>query len=357
MDKEIIFVMNCLTSGGIERVASEIIDNISSRVSKITIVRLRPDLYHGSYELSADNIEWIDYYPISKNRLIWHLGHIWYIWKLMGHRKNATVIAMNNPQIRIVGIASLLFRKNRIIFSERNDPNRVPHAAWSRRLRDILFLLPDACVFQTEEAKNHFSKRIQDKGVIIPNPINPRLPERFLDEHKKTIVAVGRLHPQKNFPMLFKAFKQLSGDYPEFVLEIYGEGPERKKLQKIIDTYSLSDKISLKGFVNNIFDRVRECYMYVSSSDYEGISNSMLEAMGMGLPVVCTDCPAGGARMAIQNGENGLLVPVGDSKAMYEAMRSLIDDPTLAKRLAENAYRIRERYSIDIIGQQWLDLM
>ena len=84
---------------------------------------------------------------------------------------------------------------------------------------------------------------------------------------------------------------------------------------------------------SNILEKVAPCYMYVSSSDFEGISNSMLEALGMGLPTVVTDCPVGGARMVINSGENGILVPVGDTKAMYEAMRSILKDPALAAQL------------------------
>ena len=97
--------------------------------------------------------------------------------------------------------------------------------------------------------------------------------------------------------------------------------------------------------------------MYVSSSDFEGISNSMLEALGMGLPTVVTDCPVGGARMVINSGENGILVPVGDTKAMYEAMRSILKDPALAAKLSQEAIKVRDKFQLCKIAKRWLDVL
>ena len=97
--------------------------------------------------------------------------------------------------------------------------------------------------------------------------------------------------------------------------------------------------------------------MFVSSSDFEGMSNSMLEAMAIGLPVVCTDCPAGGARAIIQDHENGLLVPIKDANRLYLAMKEIIEKPELAEKLSTNAVRIRETQSEMAIMRQWQALI
>ena len=97
--------------------------------------------------------------------------------------------------------------------------------------------------------------------------------------------------------------------------------------------------------------------MFVSSSDYEGMSNSMLEAMAMGLPCVCTDCPAGGARAVIKDGENGLLTPVGDSHALYLAMKKIAENPGLANKLSQNSVKIRNKQSVDKIIKKWMELI
>ena len=87
------------------------------------------------------------------------------------------------------------------------------------------------------------------------------------------------------------------------------------------------------------------------------MSNSMLEAMAMGMPCVCTDCPAGGARAVITDHVNGILTPVGDAEALYQAMKELIDNPELANRLGENAVKVREEQSTEKIIKKWMELI
>ena len=83
----------------------------------------------------------------------------------------------------------------------------------------------------------------------------------------------------------------------------------------------------------------------------------MLEAMAMGLPCVCTDCPAGGARAVIRDGENGMLTPVGDSHALYLAMKKVIENPDLAGMLSANAVKIRKTQSAEKITEEWMELI
>ena len=113
----------------------------------------------------------------------------------------------------------------------------------------------------------------------------------------------------------------------------------------------------MPGFSSDIHEKMRDAAMFVSSSDYEGISNSMLEALAMGVPTVVTDCPVGGARLMIQDGVNGVLVPVGDADAMYQGMKKVIEDADFAERIAVEAYKVRERYPIEKVSEMWIDLM
>ena len=83
----------------------------------------------------------------------------------------------------------------------------------------------------------------------------------------------------------------------------------------------------------------------------------MLEALGMGLPAVVTDCPVGGARMVIASGENGILVPVGDTQAMYEAMRIVLKDPALAAKLSREAIKVRDKFPLCKIAKRWLEVL
>ena len=95
--------------------------------------------------------------------------------------------------------------------------------------------------------------------------------------------------------------------------------------------------------------------MYVLSSDYEGISNSLLEAMSLGIPSISTDCPIGGSSLCIRSGDNGLLVPVGDRMALAEAMEKLAGNAKLAKQMGQRGAELRERWSEKNIGRQWME--
>lgn len=250
-----------------------------------------------------------------------------------------------------------LFVKNRVLISERNDPTKNPTSAIRRRLRNICFRLVDVCVFQTEDAMKYFAKSIQKKGVVIPNPINEQIPVFDIKERENYIIAVGRLNPQKNFHMLLDAFALFHKDYPQYVLDIYGDGVLLDELTAYTERLGVKASVNFKGFSSDIYPLMAKAAMYVSSSDYEGISNSMLEALAIGVPTVCTDCPVGGARQMIEDGVNGLLTPVGDAQAFYQAMCRIAGDREFADRIAKNAQDIRKKYPIEVIADKWIQAM
>ena len=145
--------------------------------------------------------------------------------------------------------------------------------------------------------------------------------------------------------------------FPEYTLCIYGEGTERQHLEEKIKLLGLENKVLLPGHSHNIYEEIRKAALFVSSSDYEGISNSMLEAMALGVPTICTDCPAGGARETIRNGENGLLVPVGDRQALAAAIGQVLSDDILAQSLSNESRKLREQLSAATVAQKWLEVI
>lgn len=161
---------------------------------------------------------------------------------------------------------------------------------------------------------------------------------------------------QKNLPMLIEAFEIVQTKHPEMRLVIYGEGPKRRLLEKMIEEKGLSQVVSMPGFAENLHERILKSAAYVSTSDFEGISNAILGvmALGLGLPTVVSDCPVGGARMAVQNGVNGLLIPVGDAYACAAAINRLIEQPELACLLRREAVKVRQRLDLMRISGQWL---
>lgn len=248
--------------------------------------------------------------------------------------------------IYLEGTSLLLNNKVKKIYTLRNDPNSFYNSGLPKILRDLVYRNADAVVFQTPDAKSYFGDKVQSHGMIIPNPIKENLPLWNRTEHNKEILAVGRLSPQKNFPMLINAFAEFSKFYPEYQLTICGEGQLKDDLVRLATKLGVVDKINLPGFTSNVHERMTKAEIYVSTSDYEGISNSMLEALAIGIPTICTDCPVGGARMFIKNDSNGYLVGVGDVIALTECL----------KRLAESNEKQIEFYSKSIEIRQELDV-
>ena len=137
----------------------------------------------------------------------------------------------------------------------------------------------------------------------------------------------------------------------------YRDGVFAEELQLYIDNHKLRERVSLKGFSNNIYAVMNRAALYVSSSDFEGMSNTMLEAMAMGVPTIATDCPIGGAKAVIQDGKNGILVPVGDVKHMAAAIEKLLSNPEECKELSTEAKKVRVNMSIQKVCDDWIKLL
>ena len=191
----------------------------------------------------------------------------------------------------------------------------------------------------------------------------PGLPHPYSGERKKVIVNFCRMTPQKNLSVLLEAFQKFHNEYPEYILKIFGntqekaEAEEKNKLVGRISDLKLADCAFILPPVPDVHEKIIDSAMFVSSSDYEGLSNTMLEAMAIGLPCVCTDCLGGGTREVMVDHENGLIVPMKDPESMYRAMKEYVENQELAEKCSMNAARIRDRLSVEKITQQWLDVI
>ena len=177
-----------------------------------------------------------------------------------------------------------------------------------------------ALILQSEDQKAFFSKDVQQKSVVIPNPINSRYienPKTKYDATSHKIVAAGRLSKQKNYKMMIDAVKLVAEEHTDATLCIYGVGPLEEQIRAYIREQGLEDRVKLMGRSNELYRVYQEADLYLMSSDYEGMPNALAEAMASGLPCISTDCKTG-PRDLVDDGENGYLVPCGDSKALAE---------------------------------------
>ena len=348
MKKEICFFLPELSAGGAERVVCNLANYYVSRGYKVYILLIQNRIC----EYSLDKNVEIIVLPNNKSRFFKIFTRIKFVRRFLKTHKNCVLVSFLFRALMYAWI-STRFIKNKWIVSERNDPNQTPLKPFHRFLRTTAFNFAEVCVFQTEDAKNCFHKKARKRGVVIPNPIYP-IEQKRISNQSKIIVNACRLVPQKNLRLLIDAFVIISKEFPEYKLKIYGEGPEKQILNKYISDNKLSQSVTLEGFCSNINEVFREAELFVSSSNYEGISNTMIEAMEIGVPVICTDCPIGGAKMMIDNRVNGILVPVGNKQSMIDAIRELILNKDFAEKLARNAIKRCEKFRLENIAEKWL---
>ena len=165
---------------------------------------------------------------------------------------------------------------------------------------------------------------------------------------------MGRLEPQKNRRLLIEAFSDVYKKYPEYTLDIYGEGSQENELKQLILELGLNNSVVLHGNVNDVHRQIADAEMFVLSSDYEGLSNALLEAMMMGLPCITTDCA--GAAEAVENGVDGIIIPIRDRNKMTEAMEKLISDASLRKQFSEKAVEHSKQFQVGNVIAQWEQL-
>ena len=398
MNKKVLMVMPVLKGGGAERVASiltnefnkngytceflltscnkdEVISRDLNENIPVTILQdffeesvadlfyklLRPvtSLLCKPFEKTKKSV------PVAFSYLSFvanHYKEIKALKKVLKENDDATVVAFLQPAIPMVLLAGRK-TKNKIIVSERGDPKRLMKHRYGYYFIKKYYQRVDKIVFQTEDAKNTYPENIAAKGTVIFNPIKENLPERYTGERNKNITTFCRISYQKNLPVLVKAFSEVHKDFEDYRLCIIGNTQNADDEKALRETEDLIEKLNLNDFVDfepfslNVHEKIIEDAVYVNSSDYEGMSNAMLEAMAIGMPVVCTDCPIGGASAVIKDGENGLLVPVGDVESLAEAIKSVISDKELSAKLSENAVKIKDELSLINIARKWMELL
>lgn len=279
------------------------------------------------------------------------LKFFWYKWTLIRFCKKL------KKEKKIDVSVSLLIQPNllnvfsragdRVITSERANPKMyMADKFWLTRLA---YSKSDHVVFQSSKVQGFYDEKIRKKSSIIMNPVSVSCLAD--DVRNKRIISMGRLSEQKNHAMLIRSFAAFYKNHPDYTLTIYGEGDLRDSLQKLISELNLQDAAFLPGNSNNVHEQIRDAEIFVLSSNFEGLSNALLECMTMGISCISTRCE--GSTDVIRDGENGLLIDIGDEDALTKSLNRLADDPEFRKNLEKQAMKDSVAFDKNIVIEQW----
>lgn len=349
--KKVMFYINTIRHGGAERVMVNLAEEFSKKYEVVFVTTLR---FEDEYILS-NNVKRhiLEMEKDTSGFIKKNFNRIKKLREVCKEEKPDVLVSfMAEPNIRAIIATMGLKTKN--IISVRNDPEREYNNCVFKFLAKTLFKFSDGCVFQTEMAKEWFPKKIQRKSQIIMNQVDYKFFDLYeAGDNVSNIVAIGRLTEQKNHKMLIEAFSKIANKHPKINLVIYGIGPLEAELKRYIQDKGIQNRVFLPGITSNVPQVLAKCKLFVLSSDYEGMPNTLLEAMAMGCPVISTDCPCGGPRMIIDAGVNGLLVPVGDKDAMADGIDRLLSDTVMAQEFGQNASKTAVAYYPETIQKEW----
>lgn len=350
----IVFVTISMSGGGTERVIANLANYYVNNNHKTSIFMIGGD----TVAYSLDERIQIEYLsgPTSGS-IKGRIKRISYLREAINEIDNPIVIAMGTVASMFTSVATIGVNC-RLIFSERNDPNRLNHRpikSLEKKIRNVLYLRANKIVFQTDMAKDCFPQYLKRKSEIIMNPLSEDIPqynETVLK--KKRIVYAGRLTEQKNPLILVDAFIRLCQVDSDYTLLIFGDGKLRSEIVSRINDNHVANRVYVCGYSSDLYKAMLESEVFVSCSNWEGISNSLIEAAALGMKIIATDCPMGGSRMIVNMISCGMLVGVNSTDELFEALRNAIGNSCNISDA--EVYEFREKVDIKCIAEKWIKI-
>lgn len=368
--KKVFFIIPTLGGGGAERVMLTILRSLNRD-------KLKPILI-----LFEKKGEYLDALPPDIDiKVIGTRKGIFRLWGLVSFgviKKLSKLIKDENPDVLVsfmwftnaVAIIAKKISKTtcKIISSERYGL-KLSYEGWfteCQRKAVIRCLYPaaDRIIVNAREMGEHLIdmyKIPSEKIEVIYNPVDiekiirqskEECDHRWVYENVPIIMAAGRLVRQKGFEYLLKALSIILSEGQHCRLMVMGTGKEEMKLMELADQLKINENVDFLGFQKNPYKYFARSAVFVLSSLYEGFPNVLLEAMALGVPSVAACCPTGPDEI-ITSGVDGLLVPPADEKALADAIKRLLQNKDLRKKLGEAARKRAEYFEVGKIVRQY----
>lgn len=341
---ELVFIISDLGSGGAQRVVTTLANAWAEKGRRLCVITLADEthdffsLHPSIRRLVAGGMR------DSRNPLeaLWMNFQRIYRLRRCIRQSGAPIAVSLVGATNILAILASFGLGIRLAISERNDPARQSLGRMWDWLRRRFYRYADTVTANSRGVLETLSKFVpSEKLAYVPNPlaIPPGIENN--NDRPPTILSVGRLHRQKAYDILLPAFAQAAIGHEEWQLQILGEGTLRDSLKKLADDLGIGQRAIWLGNAGSVFSFYRNADVFVLASRHEGMPNAMLEAMACGVPVIVTDASPGPLER-IEDGVSGLVVPTENIQALADAIRRLIEDAELRRRLGSQA---KERVS------------
>ena len=341
---KICFVTSTLTSGGSERVMTLLANRFVEKGYLVEVVHLNKHIV---------------FYPLDNRvRMFFAEDEVgtsivkktrW----LRKHVKDSCpdVVIPFMEAVYCFTLFSLIGRHVPVISSERIDPRKSPFIR--NILRRIILPLTDWLVVQTQDIKAFYPRFLQRKTSVIYNPVSEQVFHLLTAPKENIVISVGKMDEQKNQIMLIRAFCRVADQFPSWKLVIYGEGPLRGKLESLVRDTHIKDRVLLPGRCDHVIDEMNKAKVFAFASNYEGMSNAILEAVCVGLPIITTH--VSGASELVKDG--GYIIPVGSETDMAQSLELLMGNEQLRKELGARNRKRAEEFKMEVIFKQWESLI
>lgn len=368
----IALTIHALHGGGAERQLAELADFLLAQGHDVTVVtwdHTHTDQYHVD-----SRVQRIGLGLMSDSRNLWQalLANRRRVQTLRQHLQKLSpdVVLSFTDKMNIVTLACR--PASPVIIAERSDPRKQKLSRLWETWRNRTYPHAAAMVALTQPIAAALKARFpNNQVVVIPNAVaiasSPATTQKLHTEErpncsmpnllpKRRALAVGRLSPEKGFDLLLKAWQQAKPTAEAWELVIVGDGPSREKLEKLRSELGLQHEVHFAGWCQDVAAQYCSADLYISSSYYEAMSRSLLEALSYQLPVIATRA-TDGLEELVQANVNGWLVPTADADALAAAIRAATSQATMLREMGTKSASLVQRHTWSNIGPKWLDLI
>ncbi len=339
MGKKVLFIISFLRGGGAERVVSIWASQLAVNGFDVSIlVNARSNEEYPVHEK-------VKIYSLANNeKEFFCLGKVKRLSVMRKWVKNIApdVVIPFLERTQIWTMFATIGIKLYKVETVRNSPWRTEIGKILKIFWKKCFKRADKVILQTPEQGEYFSKKVQKKCVVIPNPLAKQYLGEINRDYSDRItkfIAAGRLNDQKNYPLMIKGFAEVAKENKEITLDIFGAGEKDyiAKLQSLIDSLEMTDRIILRGRTPNLIDEYKKAHAYLMTSDFEGMPNALAEAMATKLICISSNCKTG-TKDLIDDNINGFLFNVGKKEEFSALIKKVVDmDKETAKEIGEKA--------------------